>query len=422
MTSRLALHGGTPVVPFEHQTFTHPQVDPKILVRAGERSLRERLVSFTGLGLVDEVEDTFRRTLDVGHTLATNSGTSALFAMYYAMGLGPGDEVLVPAYTFFASAMPLFRLGCQPILVDCLDNGNIDPADIARKATAATKAIAITHMWGIPCEMAEITEVASKLGLPILEDASHAHGATYDGAPVGAIGAAGAWSLGAQKIVTGGQGGMLQSRDRDVYERAFLVSRANDKINDRGITATYHHPYAVTGCGLNLRMHPFAALTITAQLARLPQQLAQRRETAQFLMDELKDVPGMSFPRIPEGAEPAWYAFPVSYDTAAMRDVSRAAFVEAVVAEGATGVDIPGSTCPLAEFPCFRGEPGTFAAAPVSAVMHAHGDFPQAERFHATMIKFPVWYGENRLDYARSYVNAVTKVLDNLDELASAAV
>lgn len=414
--AKLAIMGGTPAVDLQYQRFLHPNISTDLVEKMADPMFRDRMASFEGYGVIGEVERLFEQTMGGKHALATNSGTSALLAMYYALGLGRGDDVIVPAYTFFATAMPLFILGCRPILADSLDNGNIDPLDIKRRVTPATKAIVITHMWGIPCDMEEIMSVAAELHLPVLEDASHAHGATYRGTMTGSFGIAAAWSLGAKKIVTGGQGGMLQTNDDEVFQRAFLLGHSNDKVINE-ITLSHLQPYSITGSGLNLRMHPFAAVIIHEQLKHLPRQVQERREVAQYIMEELRGVPGISFPRIPNGAEPAWYALTILYDAKLLHDVPRKYFVEALVAEGATGADIPGSTCPLTEFHCFRKGSIAFDEPSSSPLQHFKGEFHNAEHFHGNLIKLPVWYGPQRFEYARAYVNAITKVVNNIDDV-----
>ena len=114
--AKLAINGGVPVVDIHYQQFLHPNISMSIVEQMTDPVFRDRMASFDGYGVIAEVEHTFEQIMSVKHALATNSGTSALFAMYYALDLRKGDEVLVPAYTFFATAMPLFRLGCQPIL------------------------------------------------------------------------------------------------------------------------------------------------------------------------------------------------------------------------------------------------------------------------------------------------------------------
>ena len=412
---KLAINGGNPEVAKQYHQFIHPIISKQIVELMNDLHFQDSVSSFEGNGVVAEVERTFGQIVGAKNALATNSGTSALLTMYYALGLGPGDEVIVPAYTFFATAMPLFSLGCRPVLADCLDNGNIDPSDIRRRITQATRAIVITHMWGIPCDMDEILQIASEFNLPVLEDGSHAHGATYRGDTVGNLGTAAAWSLGAKKIVTGGQGGMFQSSNDEIFQRGCLLGSANDKKLKR-ITLPHLQPYAITGTGLNLRMHPFAAILINEQLIGLPQQLEHRREVARYMIKELKSVPGISFPRIPDAADPSWYAFIILYDSTTMKDVSKEDFVKALTAEGAIGADIPASTCPMTRFQCFRDGHISFGF-PIDHPVHFEDEFINAERFHLQSIKLPVWYGPNRMGYAKAYANAILKVVENIEEL-----
>lgn len=414
--SKLAINGGHQEVALSFQHFNHPTISENIISQMANIRFQDLVSSFDGYGAVANVERTFEKIMSVEHALATNSGTSALLSMYYALGLGEGDEVIVPAYTFFATAMPLFILGSRPVLADCLDNGNIDPADIRRRICSKTKAIVITHMWGIPCDMEEIMAIANEFDLPVLEDASHAHGATYRGKITGSFGKAAAWSLGAKKIVTGGQGGMFQSPNDEIYQRAFLLGSANNKVLNQ-ITLDHLKPYSITGSGLNLRMHPFAAVLIDEQLKNLPTQIQERSEVAQFIKDGLNEIPGISFPRIPEGAQSSWYALTFLYDSTMFEDVPREAFVSALVAEGAKGADIPGTHCPLTEFQCFRDGKITFGDSSWSQPAHFKGEFHNAEHFHGSTIKLPVWYGPMRMEYASSYVNTITKVVENIGEL-----
>lgn len=419
MSATLAISGGAPAVPAQLGRFRHPDLDLLDLATLVGPEQRDRTISFDGRGLVAALEEAFGALTGVPYSIAANSGTSALYSAFAALGLGPGDDVLVPAYTFFATAMPLFRLGCRPVLVDCRPDGNIDPAEIERRRTPATRAVVITHMWGIPCAMAEIVEVAGRLGLHLVEDASHAHGATYRDRVVGSFGAAGCWSLGAAKIVTGGQGGMLQTPDADLAERARLLGRANDKLRDRAVTNPRYQPYAVSGIGLNLRIHPMAAAVVLAQLPGLGAQLRQRREIADRIRDGLAEVAGLELIEPPAGTQPAWYALPLRYDSAAAGGITRDEFVAALVAEGAVEADVPSSTRPLADFAAFNGSAPTFAQAPARTGEVNAVDFPYARRFQETVIKLPGWYGERGRRAADAYLAAIHKVATHPDEVRS---
>ena len=143
-----------------------------------------------------------------------NSGTAALHSAYFACGVRPGDEVIVPSYTFFASAAPMLPLGGRPIFCE-IDPATLtaDPADIERRITDKTRAICVVHVWGNPARMDAICEIAKRHNLRLIEDCSHAHGATYLGRPVGSWGDIGCFSLQGQKPVSGGEAGIAVTSD-----------------------------------------------------------------------------------------------------------------------------------------------------------------------------------------------------------------
>ncbi|NTW32244.1 MAG: aminotransferase class I/II-fold pyridoxal phosphate-dependent enzyme [Bacteroidetes bacterium] len=412
---KLALKGGQKLYNDISKDFNHPQISDEYISSLNDKKTRSQISSFDGEGLINSVQDQFKSKFGVKYALAMNSGTSALFSMFYAHGLGLNDEVIVPAYTFFATATPLFILGCTPILADALDNGNIDPKDIRKKITSKTKAIVITHMWGIPCDMDEIMQIGEEYNLPILEDTSHAHGALYNGRVAGTFGSASAWSLGAKKLITGGQGGMMGTNNLNVYQKAILVGQANNKII-KEITNSYLLPYSITGTGLNLRMHPFSAALIQEQIIDFDKQLLQRREVAKYLTNEILKMSGLSLPRIPNDSDPSWYAFPILYDPNNFKGISKQLFVKALNAEGAIDFDIPNSTCPLTEFASFRNTKVSFDQE-IQKEVFTNGQLKGAERFHHRLFKLPTWYGPRRMEYAKAHIEALKKVIDNLDEL-----
>jgi dTDP-4-amino-4,6-dideoxygalactose transaminase len=404
--SNLALLGGTPAVPPELRRARHPAA----LDDFEFRDLRPiAVLDYNGGGVIDDLEARFAQWHGRRHALATNSGTSALFSMFYAAGLREGDEVIVPVYTFFATATPLFRLGCRPVLVDCLDNGNIDPDEVGRRIGPRTKAVVVTHLWGIPCDMDPLVDVTRRAGIPLLEDASHAHGATYGGRLTGTFGLAAAWSLGARKLLTGGQGGVVATDDTGLHQRAILVGHYNRR-GQRDVTLPELVPYAVTGTGMNLRMHPYSAALVAHQMDSFAQQLSDRRETGELVLRRLAELPGLHGYRVPAGAEPSYYALPIRYDASAL-GISRDLFLRALAAEGAVEVDAPGSTRPLIDFALFAE---SHAAA---------GDaraFERAAAYHRDVLKFPTWYGPRRIEIATAYVDAVRKVVAHAAELRAA--
>ncbi|OGM60288.1 hypothetical protein A2955_03380 [Candidatus Woesebacteria bacterium RIFCSPLOWO2_01_FULL_37_19] len=413
--SKLAIKGGVQCVPKKYQNFKHPKITKDFFKRLQDEKFQNEICSFDS-PVVSDFQEEAKKLFNLKHVLPTNSGTSALFEMFYALGLEPGDEVIVPSYTFFATGTPLFVLKCIPVLVDATDNGNIDPKDIERKITTKTKAIVITHMWGIPCDMDEIIKISKKYKVPILEDASHAHGATYKGRVIGTFGVCSAWSLGAKKLITGGQGGMLGTNNKEIYQKAVLFGHANNK-RIKEITIKNLLPYSVSGTGLNLRIHPFSAGVITEQMKEYPKQMRERQEVADYLISEIEKIPGSGLPRIPKGSNPSWYGFPIFFDTDFFKGVDKETFVSALNAEGATSFDVPHTTSPLTEYPVFNERGVFFERIKEIKKYYQKGDFKQTELFNKRVFKLTLWYGDNRMNYAKYHILALQKVIKNIGEL-----
>lgn len=233
---------------------------------------------------------------------------------------------------------------------------------------------------------------------------------------MGSFGDTAAWSLGAKKIVTGGQGGMFRADSKDVLQQALLLTRANDKTHDNLIVGAKYEPYAVTGSGMNLRMHPFAASVITEQLGVLEQQLEERRAATAVFLSHLGDQQVLRPVRIPVGAAPSWYAIPLLLDDA-IDPANREALVSGLHAEGAIDVDVPGSTRPLLDFRAFTGAEPSFDGAP--SAPHERSEYPQAAKFQERIIKYPAWYGPRANEYALEYAYATRRAIDRISPLTA---
>jgi perosamine synthetase len=416
---RLAINGGPCAVTPELRQFRHPEITEE-LRSAVLAQLDEQISIYDNGGIYGELERGLAALVGARHVLSVNSGTTALLSMYYGHEIGPGDEVVVPAYTFFATATPLFRLGAVPVLADCDESGNLSAASVSRQLTPKTRAVVVTHMWGIPGDLDALGAVTRRAGIPLLEDASHAHGAEYDERPVGVFDGGGAWSLQGKKILTAGEGGFLATNDRAAFERAVLLGhfnrRARIEVHDPARAA-----FSNTGLGLNLRMHPLGAALARAQLPALPRQLEERREVARYLTEELRNLPGLTPVPVTPKSSPAWYAFPVFFDPEALEGLTKERFVEAVRAEGAEEVDIPNSTRPLGDFALFQRPQDIYPEyrgfRPVP-----RDEVPAAYRFHRRVFKLPTWYGPRRMDFARAYVAAIHKVYDQRRSLLDVGI
>ena len=414
MSSVLALLGGEPALRTRDAHFIWPAVDDQ-LRRAVLAQLDESVSIYDRSGVIERLEDRLSGYHGGGRVLLTCTGTAALHSLFAAAEL-TGHEVICPAYTFFATVSPLFSVGAIPVLAECREDGNIDPADVERRITSKTKAIVVTHMWGLPCDMAPLAEMAQRKGLLLLEDGSHAHGATCHGRVVGTLGDAAAFSMQGQKTLTGGEGGFLLTEDDEIFYRSLLFGQYNNRCKNE---IPRDHPlfkYAVTGMGLKLRIHPIAAAIAEYGLLRLDEVLAGRRKTAARMSSALSGLPGIEVPSVPDGVCPSWYGYMLRYRSEQLGGLSRERFHQAVVAEGCTEFDMPGSTRPLNLHPLFQVPEGLFPGY-AGLVKYRPGDFPAAERYHATSFKLPVWHRPDDEEISDLYVNAIRKVVEHHRDL-----
>jgi dTDP-4-amino-4,6-dideoxygalactose transaminase len=233
----------------------------------------------------------------VEYAVAVNSGTSALLVGLAALGIGAGDEVIVPGFTFVASISAIVYAGARPVLAEIDDSFNLDPADAAAKITPRTRAIMAVHMLGNPARLTELKQIADANGIALIEDCAQAFGASYEGRPVGSIGAIGGLSFNVFKTITCGDGGMLLTNDEQLYRRAFAM-------HDQG-----HSPLRLDVemgkrpfLGLNFRMTELNAAVLVAQLRRLDAIRARLRTNKAHLKSLIADVPGIAFRSLPDPA------------------------------------------------------------------------------------------------------------------------
>ena len=244
---------------------------------------------------VREFEEAFSNHFKIEHTLAVNSGTAALHLAVLGAGVGPGDEVIVPAQTFVATATSVMMAGGVPVFADIQPGGpNIDPNDIEHRITERTKAIIPVHYGGYPCDMDEISQIARKHNLCIIEDAAHALGATYKGKPIGSLGAFSTFSFQAIKQLTTGDGGMLVAKDYQDYKTAyrrrwFGIDRTNRKPSPLG-----QPEWDISELGYKYHMNDIAASMGIAQLEYFDEAHERRQSLNQLYRKEFSTVPGLS--------------------------------------------------------------------------------------------------------------------------------
>jgi len=231
-----------------------------------------------------------RERYDAPYALSLNSGTSAIFAALAAFGVEPGDEVVVAGWTFLAAVTPLLWLGAVPVLADVAEGEPVADVDsIMAVVTPNTRAVVVTHLFGEPVDTSRIVQALAPLGIPVLEDCSHAHASIVDGAAPGSRADAAIFSVGARKIVSGGHGGVLITRDRAIYDTALMVAhtKPRTRLEFEGSTEAQ---YAELALGGNLRMSPLAATLALDHLARLDELAIARVENAEVLADALLPI------------------------------------------------------------------------------------------------------------------------------------
>ena len=325
--ARLALAGGTPVrtAPFPRW----PDFDGK------ERSLLLEALEARSWGgypfpnaMAERFGAAFGAAHDVRHAFPVVNGTVAIEIALVAAGLRPGDEVILPAYTFEASAAPILRLGGVPVFVDVLpETYCIDPAAAAAAVTPRTRAVLPVHLAMGMADMDALCSLAATHGIRVVEDCAHAHGAKWKGKGAGSLGHAGAFSLQTSKLLTAGEGGVVTTNDDEIAERAESYTNCGRASR----TDRFGHRLL----GYNYRLTEFRAAILLGQLEKLPAQNALRARRAERLGKGLAAVPGLSLLR-PDARQtaPASYQYVFKYDGAAFGGASRDRFVAALEAEG----------------------------------------------------------------------------------------
>jgi dTDP-4-amino-4,6-dideoxygalactose transaminase len=239
---------------------------------------------------VSDLEKEFARYCDIYFALATSSGTSSLVASLLALGLNPGDEIIVPAYTFVASYSSVIFVGLVPVLAEIDESLTLDPEDIEHRITPRTKAIMPVHMLGNPCDMDRIMAIARKHNLLVLEDCCQAAGASYNGKKVGTIGDIGAFSLNIFKTINSGDGGLIVTNDQALYEIAFGVHNQGHKPLRFGVEVGTRNIL-----GLNFRMNEITAAVGLAQLRKIDKIVATLHEKRDKFKDLISAATGFQF-------------------------------------------------------------------------------------------------------------------------------
>lgn len=301
---------------------------------------------------IDRFEALFKAHLGVRHAIATSSCTGALHMGLAALGIGPGDEVILADTNWIASAAPITYLGATPVFVDILpDTWCIDPKQAEAAITPRTKAIIAVHLYGNLCDMDALLAIGRRHGIPIVEDAAEAIGSVWHGRRAGSMGAFGTFSFHGTKTVTTGEGGMFVTQDDALYERVLTLSNHG---RARGQTRQFW-PDMV---GFKYKMSNIQAAIGCAQMERIDELVARKREIFHFYRDGLAGIQGVSMNPEPAGTQNGFWmpTLVFSHETGVTREKLQAAFA-------AENIDARVFFWPLSSLPPFSEPAGWSATA-----------------------------------------------------------
>lgn len=349
-----------PVIPFFSSEATHAAVRADVLAALA------RVYDSNWYVLGEEVaqfEQEYSQFSEVSHTVGVGNGLEALTLTLRALGIGPGDEVLVPSNTYIATWLAVTHVGATPVPVEPdLATSNLDPAGLAAARTPRTRAILPVHLYGQPCRMPEILAFAARHGLAVVEDNAQAQGATFEGQRTGSFGTANATSFYPTKNLGAlGDAGAVTTNDAALAEQV-------RRLRSYGATRKNHHELP----GYNSRLDELQAAVLRVKLRYLPTWTAQRRQIAAWYQAHLAGIPGLRLPAVAAGAAPVWHLYVVH---TARRD----ALQQHLAARGIETLvhyPVPPHLQP--------------AYAPLG---HVAGSLPIAEALAATCLSLPLWPG-----------------------------
>jgi len=295
-----------------------------------------------GTPVVRDFEKRWRQWCGLEYSITTMNGSSALYCAYFGLGVGPGDEVICPTYTWICTIAPALFLGARPVFADSdPETLQLDPEDVKRKMTPRTKAIVAVHLWGNVCDMDRLMTISRETGVPVLEDCSHAHGARYDQRIVGSIGHVAAWSLQGSKPVSAGEGGVLATNDAGIFERACLAGQVNRIGGLDLVTKTYAYLQPL-GLGMKFRAHPLGIGIAGLQLGKLDALNRSRKAYVEALEEKIDGIHGLQSVKVyPKAERGGYYAFPIIHQPNASNGVPTATLIECFKQQGLAASSSP---------------------------------------------------------------------------------
>ena len=364
--------------------------------------------------VIRELEKDYTILTGQPYALAHNNGTSALLAAFNAINLKPGDEVLVPSATFWASVLPMLWLGAVPVFCESeSERLGLDPKDLEKKINKRTRAIVVVHLWGLPSKMTEINEIAKKHNLKIIEDASHAHGAYWREKPCGSLGDISVFSLQGDKLAPGGEGGIFLCKDYTYYERATCLGDIT-RIIELDSPA---RRFAATSFGIKTRIAPLSAAIARIQLRHLHDNNQKRNQNLTYLSNSLEEMGFHTF--LPPGhIKRVYFEYIIRYDQEKI-DLPLDILIKALIKEGC---QVSAPRYPLLHQQPFFTE-GHFQdiarlCPDIPLPVYSPNALPKTEIVNETLIKLPSFPNSDSaiLD---QYIKAFEKILLNSKKIFS---
>lgn len=280
---------------------------------------------------LDKFQESYCRLTGAKYCLATANGTGSILTALGVLGVGPGDEVIVPVYTFIATINPVLMHRALPVLVDTdPETFQIDARKIEAAITDRTAVIMPVHIGGSPANLDPILEIGRRRKIPVVEDACQAHLGEWRGRKVGTFGAMGCFSFQASKNLNSAEGGAIVTNDEELFERCYTFHN-----NGRNRTVVDSYNFAYQGAGMNFRMTEFQATLLMAQMTRLEEQSRVRDANAKYLTQLLSSIPGITPAKMHDGCtRNAWHLYMFRYNKEHFAGASRAEFLKALNAEG----------------------------------------------------------------------------------------
>ena len=379
----------------------------------------------TGAPQAVALQEEWAQYVGVKYCLVTNSGTSALHMALASAGVKPGDEVIVPAYTYWATAAAVLHHNAIPVFVDIeLESFCIDPELIEDKITERTKALLPVHIHGMPADMDSIREIAARHGLVVIEDAAQAHGAEYKGRKTGSLGDAAGFSLNRSKNLTSAEGGLYTTDNEEFYAYARMMREFGEVIIP-GAPREYN-AYTL---GWMYRSVEFTNAFARSQLRRLDEYNARRVEMAEFLDEAFSQIPGVSGTARPPGRRPVYWTYVLRFEPHALGldcapRTFRRAVEPALLAEG-----IPvwqWQQMPVPAQDVFQSKEGYGRGCPWSCpfarqVDYRAADYPRTLEFLDTHTCLRGVYPPNDMELMKLYVRGFEKVMSQAADLVAAA-